>query len=98
MKLLTKELLKRLPSLYETDDSEKEAIVRAKFFHPFSNMTWYAIEYDPSDGTFFGYVANGRLSELGYFTLAELESVNIKGLKMERDLGFQECPLSEVME
>ena len=53
MKLLTKELEKKLPSLYEQDGKGDEAIAYAKFFDPCGSWTWYATEYDPKTREFF---------------------------------------------
>ena len=47
MKLLTKELEKKLPSLYAQDGKGDEAIAYAKFFDPCGSWTWYVTEYDP---------------------------------------------------
>ena len=63
MKLLTKELEKKLPALYAQDGKGKDAVAYAKFFHPFSNWTWYATEFDGAD-LFFGLV-QGHVEELG---------------------------------
>jgi hypothetical protein len=96
MKLLTKELLRQFPALGATENvpvGDKKVI--AKFFHPFSNWTWYAFEYDPKTGEFFGLV-DGHEKELGYFTLAELESVKMMGLGIERDLYFGQPKLKEI--
>ena len=56
MELLTEELRKQLPPLY-SQENVKDPMVICKFFHPLSNMTWYAIEGEPSgdDFLFFGY-------------------------------------------
>lgn len=89
MKLLTKELLKKLPALYSQDGKGDEAIAYAKFFTPDSNWTWYATEFDPETGTFFGLV-QGVEDELGYFNLKELEEVRGRfNLPVERDRYFQ---------
>ena len=107
MKLLTEALRKQLPALY-TQQSEADPLVYAKFFHPLSNMTWYATEGSPVDEDgyydtdkekvdflFFGWV-HSDFPELGYFSLSELESVNVMGLGIERDLHFKPMRLSEV--
>ena len=93
MKLLTKELLKKLPLLGANDEvADPTAIV--KFFTPDSSWTWYATEYDGED-TFFGRV-DGFEKELGYFSLSELKSVRgMLGLPIERDRWFSPKPLSE---
>lgn len=94
MKLLTKELLKKLPALY-SNENESDPMVICKFFTPDSNWTWYAIEFDGND-TFYGLV-DGFEEELGYFSLSELESVRgALGLPIERDLYFKPCKLSNV--
>jgi hypothetical protein len=94
MKLLTKELLRRLPKLYETEN-DPDPTVWVKFFFPASSWTWYATEFDGQD-IFFGLV-DGFEMELGYFSLSELRSTRDKlGLPIERDLYFKPCRLSEI--
>jgi hypothetical protein len=97
MKLLTNAISKKLPKLYATEGvTMDDKMVICKFFTPWSNWTWYAIEYDGKDN-FFGYVC-GFEDELGYFSLSELKSIRgALGLKIERDLHFKPCKLSEVM-
>ena len=89
MKLLTAKNRADLPALYANDGKKAEDVaVPVKFFTPDSNWTWYATEFDPADGTFFGLVC-GHEAELGYFTLAEIESNRgPMGLKIERDLHW----------
>jgi hypothetical protein len=86
MKLLTKANLAALPALYAQDGKPAEDVpVPVKFFTPDSNWTWYATEFDPAEGRFFGLVC-GHENELGYFMLAELENARGPlGLKIERD-------------
>jgi hypothetical protein len=96
MKLLTKALEKQLPALYAQDGKGRDAIAYAKFFHPLSNWTFYATEYDAKSKMFFGLVA-GQINELGYVSLAELETVKIRGIGMERDLYFKPKPLNAIM-
>jgi hypothetical protein len=95
MKLLTAEILKRLPPLY-SQENVKDPIAQVKFFTPWSNWTWYATEYDPKERMFFGLV-QGLETELGYFSLDELESVRgPAGLAIERDMYWSPRPLSEI--
>jgi len=98
MKLLTKELEKKLPALYETDEIPVEdKTCHVKFFTPWSNWTWYATEYSPEDRLFFGYVC-GMEKEWGYFSLDELESVTGPvGLKIERDIHFGPVKMDKVL-
>ena len=99
-KLLTKAILNKLPGLRETDSQGEEAIVRVKFFDAFGSWSWYATEYDPETRRFFGLV-KGFETELGYFTLDELEGLthNFLGLeckRIERDKFFKPCSIAEV--
>lgn len=99
LKLLTKEIEKKLPKLYSNENKKPEdTLVVVKFFDPMGSFTWYATEYDGKD-TFFGYV-RGFENELGYFTLSELESVGqnrMLGIERDRHFGFKNT-LQDVMD
>jgi hypothetical protein len=85
----------QLPGLYSTDGQGNDAIARLKFFTPWSNWTWYVLEFDGDDEC-FGLV-QGHQEELGSFSLAELEAIRGRwGLRVERDLHFEPQPLSKV--
>ena len=96
MTLLTKQIREDLPKLYANEDKEEsEAMVVVKYFTPDSSWTWYATEFDGVD-TFFGLV-DGMETELGYFSLQELEAARGPlGLLVERDMSFRPTPLSDV--
>lgn len=99
MKLLTKELIKRFERVGRQEDTS-DPLVIAKFFNPTGAGTWYATEYDPETRMFFGYVSifGDYNDEWGYFSLAELESFHgTFGLGIERDLHFDEKPISQVV-
>lgn len=99
MQLLTDELRKQLPALYETEHIDTpDKRVYAKFFFPAGNWTWFVLEGSPQDDDFlfFGYVI-GLEEELGYFALHELENINIAGLSVERDLYFEPGRLKDVL-
>ena len=94
MKLLTSEIRNQLPALYSQEQT-LDPLVVVKFFTPWTNWTWYGIEFDGED-TFFGLV-KGFEEELGYFSLSELESfTGPAGLTIERDLYFSPTLLSEI--
>ncbi len=96
MKLMTQELRRTIPALYTTEN-EIDPTVHAKFFTPDAQWTWYVMEFDGED-LFFGLVV-GLETELGYFSLSELESVRGPlGLPIERDLYFTPKLLSAVRE
>ena len=95
-KLIPQTLLSDIPNLYETEGF-LNPICQIKLFTPDSNLTWYIIEFSKTDtNTCYGYV-QGLESELGYFTLEELESVHGPlGLAIERDLSFVPTPFATV--
>lgn len=94
MKLLTKEILSAFPKWTSTDGQGDSAKVIVKFFDPTGSWTWYATEFDGED-TFFGLVC-GFEQELGYFSLAELQSVKgAMGLGIERDLHLGPLTIGE---
>ena len=95
--LLTQEIKATLPPLYDSEKHpEKEAIAMVKFFSPYSQWTWYAIEFDGED-TFFGLV-DGFEMEYGYFSYSELEAVTVFGgvPAVERDCHWSPRPVKEI--
>ena len=92
-KLIPQTLLSDIPDLYATEE-QKDPLCYVKLFTPDSNWTWFIIEFSKANrSTCYGYV-QGLDSELGYFTLEELESVHGPlGLAIERDLAFTPTPL-----
>ena len=94
MKLLTEEIKKQFPALGETD-TQADPIAIVKFFNPCGIGTWWACEYDPKSGIFFGKADLGY-PELGTFSLEELQNYKgPMGLGIERDLYFTPKPLSQ---
>ena len=98
MKLLTKEILNKVPHLYANEGKHlSEVPIIAKFFTPWSCWTWYMTELDPKTLVGFGLV-EGFEKELGYFSFVELEEIRGPGgLTIERDLHFGQHMLSEFM-
>jgi len=95
--LLNGESRQRLPKLYSQEEKGLQAEAVVKFFTPDSNWTWYATEFD-GDDLFFGLVV-GFETELGYFSLSELEGVKGPlGLPIERDLHFEPTCLRKLMD
>jgi hypothetical protein len=95
-KFMTKKLETELPPLYSQEGND-DPTVYTKFFHPYATNEFYATEYDPVEGIFFGWINSGQ-PELGYFSRQELAEIDSRGLPMERDLYFDPKPLSEVKE
>ncbi len=93
-RLLNEELRKALPKLREQEGSA-DPVVFAKFFFPASGSTWFVTEGEAQtdDFLFYGHVI-GFEREWGYFTLRELEEVEVSGLRVERELNFEPTPFS----
>lgn len=94
-RLLDDALRSSLPKLRQQSDSA-DPIVYVKFFFPASGWTWFVTEgeAETEDFLFFGHVI-GFESEWGYFTLRELEEVEVSGLRVERDLFFEPMPFTK---
>ena len=94
MKLLTQEIRKKLPKLGETDN-QADPVAIVKFFNPCGIGTWWAVEFDPESGVFFGKADLG-FPELGTFSLEELQRYKGPlGLGIERDIHFRPKPISQ---
>ncbi|KAB2912881.1 MAG: DUF2958 domain-containing protein [Bacteroidetes bacterium] len=96
MKLITSELQARFLEIGEQRE-ESDPIIVAKFFNPCGSQTWWAISYDPEYNICFGYVTGMFVDELGSFSIDEMEALRLPfGLRIERDIHFDECRLSDV--
>lgn len=94
-RLLDDALRNSLPKLRQQSDVS-DPVVFAKFFFPASGWTWFVTEGEATDNDdflFFGYVT-GFEAEFGYFTMSELEQVNVKGIVIARDCYFEPGKLS----
>ena len=84
MKLMTKEIEKKIPKGYG------DGRIYAKYFHPLTFWKWYAMSYDPDSEIFYGFV-HGDFPELGSFSLDDLKSIEkLMGLPVERDLYWDD--------
>lgn len=94
--LIPKDLLEQIPHLYDTERN-LNPICHIKLFTPDSVFTWFIIEICKENfDTCYGFV-KGFESELGYFSLSELESIKgALGLGVERDMSFKPTALEIV--
>ncbi len=94
--LIPKDLLEQIPHLYDTERN-LNPICHIKLFTPTSIFTWFIIEISKQDmDTCYGFV-KGFESELGYFSLKELEQIKgALGLGVERDMSFKPTALEIV--
>ncbi len=97
MTLLSAADAARLPAIHATEGiAPGDKVVQVKFFTPWTNWTWYGIEFDPTDRAFFGLVI-GQETEFGYFSLDELEAIRGPfGLRIERDIHFKPSRLGAI--
>ena len=95
MKLLTKEILSKVHSLY-ADEGGGDPLIVAKYFDPTGSYRFYMLEYDPDERIAFGYVTGMAYDEYGTVSLAEWEDLakakGRMGLGIERDRQF---PINE---
>jgi len=93
--LIPVKMLPVLPSFGQTSD-ERDPMARIRLFDAGGSWTWYIIEYDPKDHVCYGWVC-GIEQEFGTFSLSELISLRGPlGLRVERDLHFEPCPISKL--
>ena len=96
--LVPKEMIEemKIPKLYETEEISNPTC-HVKLFTPDSVFTWFIIEMSIDEDIAFGYVVSPFESELGYFSLKELESIKgALGLGVERDISFKPTALEIV--
>ena len=97
MKLLTKELY---ADLCKSQSQTPDPICKAHWFNPVGRGHWFGIKMtDENEVIVFGYVSlfGDWNDELGDFSLAELESLQLPyGMKIERDQHWTPKLLSEV--
>ena len=75
------------------DGRGDDALVVVKYFFPAGRYTLYVTEaeFDDDDIRLFGYCISPLgedCDEWGYASLAELRSIRVRGLTIERDLHF----------
>ena len=97
MTLLTAAEAARLPALHTTDSVPlADKVAQVKFFTPWTDWTWFAIEYSPADRLAWGWVI-GIEQECGYFNLDEMEAIRGPGgLRIERDVHFRPTRLGAI--
>ena len=101
MKLITKAIenkLKKFP-LGSQDGKGDDAEIIVKFFNPCGAGTWWVLEAEQredGDWEFFG-IAEIYEREYGYFTLSELQSIQLPfGLTIERDMYFDNKRVKDI--
>ena len=99
--LIPEQLIGELPKPYDTDDGKPigDKTAHLRFFFPMGAYTAYVLEHESKTGELFTLTTmDGRDWELGYASLDEIRSINIGGLKVERDLYFEPTQLKNIRE
>ena len=93
--LMTEEIAKTVPKLYEQDGAD-DPTVYAHYFSCMNGWDWWLLEFDGTDEA-FGLV-EGYDDELGYFSIKEMAELNrqMGFAAVERDEHFTPKPLSAV--
>lgn len=91
---------KATPALYAQDGKGYDAIVYAHYF--MGGSDWFVTEYSPEEDMAFGWAClNGdrQMAELGYVSIAELESVRVGGIfPVDYEDDWQPVTLREAIE
>jgi len=94
----TKEELKQIPKLYETEKTAlPDKLVYLHFF--IAGSDWFIVEYDSKKEIFFGYaVLNNdyQCAEWGYISFKELKELKIDFVEVDRDLHWKIKKVSEI--
>ena len=101
MKLVTKEMMRKIPKIGTTDGVPLEQKqIHAKFFGG-GSAVWYVAEMDENADLCFGWAELlPGCGDWGYFSISELSAVRFPpfGLGVERDLYFSPKLVSEITE
>ncbi len=83
----SKERMKRLPKLYDTEHIHAEDKTIAMHFY-FGECHWYIVEFDGEDLMFGFVILNGDHlnAEWGYISLNELCEIDIEGAMIVHDV------------
>jgi hypothetical protein len=97
MKLMTKAIERKARKQYPLGNDLEHQDVVAKFFDPQGSWTWYLMNQDPDDPNYLWGIVKGFETEIGSFSLSELQSFRGRfGLGIERDLYFKPRKAIEV--
>ena len=94
----TEKQLAKIPKFYSGEETPlEEKVIHMHFF--MGGSDWYATEYSPKEGNFFGFVIlNGMydMAEWGYFNFEELCKLKLSFLEVDRDKFWKVRKAKEV--
>ncbi len=92
--LIPKEIRNKIPPLYATENIS-DPVAYVKLF--LDGWSWYITELSIDGDLAFGYVISLFESELGYFSIDEIQSIKGSlGIGVEMDLSFKPTKLSQI--
>ncbi len=98
MGLLTKEITEQLQKQYPMGSDMGQMVV-CKLFDPCSSWSWFCLNSDPDDPDYIWGIVKGFETEIGSFSLSELQAY--KGplsIGIERDLYFEPMKAKDLWE
>ncbi len=94
----TKKDFANMPAMASNENTKlADIIIVGHFF--VASCDWYIAEYNPKEQLFFGYVnlGNDELSEWGYFSYKELQSLKVSGfMEVDFDKYWDKVAASEI--
>jgi hypothetical protein len=99
MKIMTQALEKRFDQVGSQKDV-KDPIVIAKYQSPYDADIYFATEYDPEKGIFFGYYTMYMYEDKDSWIAYSLDDLGEYDSTLDRyirEKNFRECPVSEVI-
>lgn len=100
VKVIPAKRLEEVPELYSSEETSlSETVAYIKLFFPMGAYTSYVLEYGREQGILFTLTTmDGNYWELGYTSLAEIETLCVRGLRIEMDRSFRATRLGEIDE
>lgn len=99
-RVIPERLLNEVPELYSSEETPlSETVAYLRLFFPMGAYTSYVLEYGREREILFTLTTmDGNHWELGYVSLAEIESLCVRGLRVELDRDFRPTRLGEIDE
>lgn len=99
-RVIPERLLEEVPELYSSEEASlSETVAYLRLFFPLGAYTSYVLEYGREQEILFILATmDGNYWELGYLSLADIEDLRVRGLRIELDRGFRATRLGEIEE
>lgn len=100
VKVIPSKRLEEVPELYSFEKTSiSETVAYLRLFFPMGAYTSYVLEYGRAQGILYTLTTmDGNYWELGYTCLEEIETLSVRGLRIEMDRSFRATRLGEIDE